>query len=391
FKVVNAKCVAGTCSFNPATDCEPGFHDADHRQETGCEYECTPTNGGVEICDYLDNDCDGIVDNGFEENSPDSSGTGSHQCPLPNVPSPKCTNGQCTFNPATDCAPGFHDANGNPLDGCEYFCMPTNGGKEICDGLDNDCDGEVDEASDVATNDGRVGQTCGSSNVGECRLGRTGGSLGQIKCGGAVGPKGETGNGKDERRAGAIDNPDKLTDVGFVCAPSKGLCSFGLTACSGGVLSCVREVGPAPEVCDGLDNDCNGVVDDGVLPGTGLACGGGTVNGPPSICVKGTTACMAGNIQCVGATGPTTETCDGLDNNCNGSVDETPAGAPLTQVCYSGPSGTAGVGPGKAGTRTRTDGGFSRACVGGGLPPAGAWHRVDDDFGGGAHRAPRRA
>src|SRR5262249_58980131 len=132
----------------------------------------------------------------------------------PNVPSPKCTNGQCTFNPATDCAPGFHDANGNPLDGCEYFCMPTNGGKEICDGLDNDCDGEVDEASDVATNDGRVGQTCGSSNVGECRLGRTVCSLGQIKCVGAVGPESETCNGEDDDCDGTIDKPDKPTDGG---------------------------------------------------------------------------------------------------------------------------------------------------------------------------------
>ena len=51
-------------------------------------------------------------------------------------------------SPAPFCGDGFCDANENsqscPND-CQGSCIPTNGGVEICDGLDNDCDGQNDE------------------------------------------------------------------------------------------------------------------------------------------------------------------------------------------------------------------------------------------------------
>jgi hypothetical protein len=43
------------------------------------------------------------------------------------------------------CLAGSYDANKDPKDGCEASCGPTNGGMEICDGIDNDCDGKIDE------------------------------------------------------------------------------------------------------------------------------------------------------------------------------------------------------------------------------------------------------
>ena len=65
-------------------------------------------------------------------------GTCFHQCIVPNA-TPSCVAGMCKFT----CQTGFFDADKDPSNGCE--CTKTNGGVEICDGLDNDCDGVVDD------------------------------------------------------------------------------------------------------------------------------------------------------------------------------------------------------------------------------------------------------
>jgi len=67
-----------------------------------------------------------------------------------------------------------------------------------------------------------------------------------------------------------------------------------------------------PEVCDGVDNDCNGLVDDGLLP---ITCGIGQ-------CQNTVPACVGGSPNTCTPNSPGMEVCDGIDNDCDGSVDE---------------------------------------------------------------------
>ncbi len=295
-------CTGGTCSFNPATDCQPGFTDVDMMQADGCEYECTKTNGGVEKCDAIDNNCNGQVDEGFNfMTDPLNCGRCGLVCQFPHATA-SCVAGACTFNPATDCQAGFHDVDHNQLNGCEYACNPTNGGVEKCDGIDNNCDGIAD------------------------------------------------------------NNP---VDAGGSCAsvsPPKGACiANGILTCSAGHLVCAGATDPTVEICNNIDDNCDGIIDNGVTQICYTGPGGTTGIGA---CKPGVQTCAAGAFgACVGEVTPTAEICNGLDDDCNGIIDDGPGGAAITQSCYSGPGGTAGVGTCVAGTKTCSFGAFG-SCIG---------------------------
>src|SRR3954471_1624637 len=111
---------------------------------------CGPTNGGVEICDGLDNDCNGHIDDvdpsklqmdpkncGMCGNERKDAHAGGKCVPSTTGGMPMCQLGTCQ--------PGYIDLDGDPINGCEYVCTPTNNGVEICDGKDNNGDGTVDE------------------------------------------------------------------------------------------------------------------------------------------------------------------------------------------------------------------------------------------------------
>lgn len=96
------------------------------------------------------------------------------------------------------------------------------------------------------------------------------------------------------------------------CGSDQGVCMPGSRICGadGTFGPCEGIVGPSPEQCNGLDDDCNGQVDEGF--GLGQAC-----DGPDS------DECFDDVITCDGCSqGPDTlEVCNGKDDNCNGVVD----------------------------------------------------------------------
>jgi len=299
--------------------------------------------GAAEVCDALDNDCDGLID--------DEDDTVS---------------GQSTWWIDAD-ADGHGDA-ATAVSACEE---PTGyagtdddcddadatvflGANEVCDELDNDCDGDVDEA---AADAGRWyldsdGDGFGDEHdwVDSC-AGATGYVADATDCDdldAEVNPgEDEVCNGVDDDCDGlAEEADDSLVDAGtwYADADSDGFgdASTGVHACeapSGHVdddADCDdtdSAVNPeADEVCNGLDDDCNTLIDDADPGITGTttwfvdtdADGFGDASVSTDSCeapsgyVADATDC---NDTSASASPAGSEVCDGLDNDCDGEVD----------------------------------------------------------------------
>lgn len=132
----------------------------------------------------------------------------------------------------------------------------------------------------------------------------------------AESPSAEVCDGKDNDLNGIID--DGNPGGGASCSIGlPGICAAGTMQCQGGSVICVQNILPSAEVCDGLDNNCDGQADEG-NPGGGAACSTGSLG----VCAAGTTQCQNGFVGCVQNMASTAEICDGLDNDCNGFVDD---------------------------------------------------------------------
>ncbi|MEQ9072578.1 MAG: MopE-related protein [Sandaracinaceae bacterium] len=267
----------------------------------------------VEVCNGADDDCDGATD---EE-------IGAPSCAL--------TEGVCAGATAR-CGPeGFLE------------CEATDYGADFemdeaaCDGLDNDCDGTTDEGCTCV--DGET-QPCGS-DVGACMAGtQTCVDSAWGACAGEVAPMGEVCDGQDNDCDGAEDEPTDLTPPDCplqlgVCAGSRRSCggAAGWIACSG-TASYGGDYEASETLCDGLDNDCDGVVDPGCdcTDGSTQPCGTDV-----GACTAGRQTCIAGAWgACAGEVAPSSETCDGTDQDCDGLTDEAvmaPACALTDGVC----------------------------------------------------------
>jgi len=161
-----------------------------------------------------------------------------------------------------------------------------------------------------------------------------------------------------------------------------GICSYGKQHCTfDGWGACEGAQGPADEVCDGRDNDCNGSVDD-TFPEKNQLCGmQDDVNYGVGICKPGVWTCPDGYLRCDGHVGPNAELCDSVDNDCNGVVDDQLPNATM-EVCYDGPQETILVGECKPGIRYCVDGSMQSECVGEILPSAELCDGKDNDCDG---------
>jgi hypothetical protein len=235
------------------------------------------------------------------------------------------------------------DADGSAEDGGDAedvqdvpTCEPTD---EQCNGEDDDCDDIVDEGCSC---------TFGETEDGVCSNGTIGEMNGECQA-----PEDYE---EDESGCDDVDNDcDGMVDEGCPCpfdGNMQGVCANGTKSADDGsclqpenYISGTEDGFQNKDHCDGVDNDCNGVVDEG--------CPCDFANLDVGVCGDTTRGYINGTCQKPSAYQDNETICDGKDNDCDGEVDEScTCVVGTTESCYTGPSGTDGVGVCSPGQKT---------------------------------------
>jgi Notch 1 len=327
-----AICVNAVCRL---ARCLPGYANADGQSSNGCESTCTVNSEvpeGVDLCNQRDDDCDGVIDEGYNlGQDPDHCGGCGVACYVQGVAEATCISGRCVIS---ECEAGYINLDGEATNGCEYGCTGAEA-VEVCNGTDDDCDGRVDEELRIdidCLNQGLcvgVSPACRGEDGVICAYPETVNLNGEVRC-----------DGRDEDCDGLVD--EEFLGLGEPCdGDDADQCFNGILTCSSDRSAVVcQERTQQYERCDGVDNDCDQIIDEDFLllfdvmhcGECGQAC---SMIHAESACRDGRClilSCEEGyqnldeNVDngCEYACTPSgEERCDGEDNDCDGRIDET--------------------------------------------------------------------
>ena len=187
---------------------------------------------------------------------------------------------------------------------------------ELCNGIDDDCDPTTGDGAD----DGLIGLACDGPDDDLCLGGVWHCAGGAPLCdddpASAVDLCNSSDDDCDPASADGADDPL----VGARCdGPDSDRCPEGEQTCESGLLTCSDFTGGAVDECNGVDDDCDPATADGagdVL--LGASCDG--LDG--DLCTEGVTVCLLGAPACGDVTDTSVESCNAIDDDCDGMTDD---------------------------------------------------------------------